>query len=258
VGQNTKYEPIIPLEDDLYLTFEIKATDPYFFNYTDTFDLSDHRMYVFTNVEPANQDAAFENIFENNGGLIDDRFLLKEEEVRELLKNMALEDDQFLIQQPGTSSLGQSIQIIQNDSNLTENQKNTEIEALLNTVILKKKKQQTIGYIRLKVKGDANDRHLLEFSGNDQYIHQNTPQFTISFVNLKTYWRFISEADNATLTTKQKKWLSKNGYVEITSSDFDNAGLDPPTTDPDDYLFPNPTVDLIIKENQHYYSEIFI
>lgn len=258
VGPDTKYEPIIPLEDDLHFTFEMQAKDPYFYNYSDVFELTDSTMYFFSNVEPANQEAEFENVFENNGGLIDSRFLLKEAETRDILKTIALEDENFLEYKTGTISLGRNIRIIQNDANLTDEQKNTEIENLLNTVIQKKKKKQTLGYIRLRVTGDAANRHLLEYSGDDQYVKESTPQFTLSFINQRTFWRFISEADNATLTTKQKKWLSKNGYVEITSSDFDGAGLDPPETDPEDYVFPNPTVDMIKEEDNNYYSEIFI
>ena len=258
VGPDTKYEPLIPLEEELYFTFEIKAKDPYFYNYSDVFDLSDSTFYFFSNVEPDNQEAEFENLFENNGGLIDSRFLLKEAEAREILKTIALEDENFLEYKTGTISLGRSIRIIQNDANLTNEQKDTEIENLLNQVIQKKKKKQTLGYIRLRVNGDAADRHLLEYSGDNQYLKESTPTFTISFINQRTYWRFISEANDATLTTKQKKWLSKNGYVEITSSDFDAAGLDPPDTDPEDYVFPNPTADLIKEEDNNYYSEIFI
>jgi hypothetical protein len=258
VGPDTKYEPLIPLEEDVYITFEIKAKDPYFYNYSDVFDLSDSTLYLFTNVEPANQEAEFENLFENNGGLIDSRFLLKEAESRELLKAIALEDENFLAYKTGTISLGRNIRIIQNHAHLTNEQKDTEIEHLLNQVIQKRKKKQTLGYIRLRVNGDAADRHLVEYIDENQYVKDSTPTFTISFINQKTYWRFISEADEATLTTKQKKWLSKNGAIEITSSDFDAAGLDPPDTDPEDYVFPNPTVDLIKKEDNNYYSEIFI
>jgi len=258
IGPDTKYEPMIPLEEDLYFTFEIQANDPYFYNYSDVFELSDSKVYLFTNQEPANQEAEFENLFENNGGLIDSRFLLKETESRELVKAIALEDENFLVYKTGTISLGRNIRIIQNDANLTNEQKDTEIENLLNLVIQKRKKKQTLGYIRLHVNGDAANRHLLEYSGDKQYLKDNPPTFTLSFINKKTYWRFISEADDATLTTKQKKWLSKNGSIEITSSDFDAAGLDPPETDPEDYVFPNPTVDLIKEEDNNYYSEIFI
>ena len=258
VGENKKYKPLIPLEDDVYLTFELQATDEYFYNYSDVFDLSNKRLYLFTNVEPANQDAVFENVFENNGGFIDDRFLLKEEESRELLKYIALEDENFMVYKTGVLSLGRSIRLIQNNEELTNDQKDTQIESLLNYTIQKKKKKQVIGYVRLRIKGDTNDRHLLEYSGDDQFTKSTAPNFTLSFINLRTYWRFISLVDEAKLTTKEQKWLSRNGYVEITSADFDSNGLDPPTTDPEDYNFPNPTVDLIKEEDNNYYSEIFI
>jgi len=215
-------------------------------------------MYLFTNVEPANQDAGYENLFENKGGFIDDRFLLKEEETRNMLRTIALEDENFLQYKTGTLSLGRSIRIIENNEDLTNVQKEAQIESLLNYTIQKKKKKQVLGYIRLRIQGDANDRHLLEFSGDNQYVISTTPEFTISFINKKTFWRFISLSDEAQLTTKEQKWLSRNGYIEISSSDFEAAGLDPPTTNPEDYDFPNPTVDLVKEENNNYYSEIFI
>lgn len=258
VGQNKKYEPLIPLEDDMYLTFEIQAKDKYFYNYSDVFDLSNNKMYLFTNVEPANQDAGYENLFENNGGFIDDRFLLKEEETREVLKTIALEDENFLQHKTGILSLGRSIRIIESNEDLTNAQKEAQIDSLLNYTIQKKKQRQVIGYLRLRIQGDANDRHLLEYSVDNQYVKSTTPEFTISFINQKTFWRFVSLSDEAKLTTKEQKWLSRNGYIEITSADFEAAGLDPPTTDPADYNFPNPTVDLIKEENNNYYSEIFI
>lgn len=253
-----KYEPVIPLDDDIYLTFEIKATDEYFYNYSELFDVSDYKMYLFTNVEPANQDAEFENLFENNGGHIDSRFLLKEDETRELLKTIALEDQSFMSVQNGMASLGNNIRLIENHADLTNDQKDTEIEALLNATIKQKKKRQTIGYVRLKIKGDAADRHLLEYSADKQYVINTTPEFTISFINRKTFWSYIVQSEDKTFTTTNKKWLSKNGYTEIIgiATDDDPSDFDPAPVK--SYQFPNPTVEIIKKEDNKYYSEIFI
>jgi hypothetical protein len=258
----TVYEPIIPLDDEVYLTFELQATDPYFYNYSDGFYLSNRRMYLFTNVEPIGQDAVFEHLFENGGGFIDDRFLLKEAATRDVIKSISLENEGFVTTEAGTASTGKLIQMIENNEDLTNLQKETEIEAILNKAIEQKKRKQVIGYVRLRIKGNAVNQNFLDYDDDDnQSVKVTTPEFTISFVNRKTYWVYKSVTDDATLTTKNKKWLSRNGYIEITSSDFDAGGLDPPDTDPDDYTFPNPTVDLIIEDkddNTKHYSEIFI
>lgn len=254
-----RYKPLIPLEDNSYLTFEIQATDQYFYNYTDVFDLSNNRMYLFTNVEPADQDTEFEQLFENNGGFIDNRFLLQEEATRDLIKAIALENENFFELESGVLSLGKTIRLIENNTELTEDQKETQIESLLDYTIQKKKKRQVIGYVRLRIKGATEDEDLLEYVDDSQYVQESTPEFTISFVNIKSFWVFKSTSDDATLTTKDQKWLSRSGSIDITSADFDAGGLDPPETDPENYTFPNPTIYLINKDDDNnYYSEIFI
>ncbi len=251
-----KYEPIIPLQDELTLTFELQATDNYFYNYTNVTNLTNNRMYLFTNVKPSAQ-GSFENVFENNGGFVDGSFLLKEQATRDLVRAMAEDDEQFTTV-TSQFSLANSIRLIEEDDTLTNNEKEDEIELLLNGTIQRRKKKSVVGYVRLTIKGDAPTDNLLEFDGDDQYMLENTPEFTVSFLNLKTFWRFISLSDDAILTTKNRKWSSRNGFVEITNSDFNPDGLDPPDTDPEDYMFPNPTIDIIKEENNKYYSEIFI
>lgn len=259
VAGQKRFEPIIPLEDDLHLTFEIQATDEYFYNYSNVFDLSDNRMYLFTNVEPAGQDAEFEHLFENFGGFIDNRFLLQEAATRGVLKAIALENENFFELESGVLSLGKSIRLIENNNDLTEDQKETQVESLLNYTIQKKKKRQVIGYIRLRIKGAIEDHDLLDYIESKQYLQTTAPEFTINFVNIKSFWVFKSTSDDATLTTKDEKWLSRSGSVDITTADFDAGGLDPPDTDPENYTFPNPTIYLIDKDdNNNYYSEIFI
>ncbi len=259
VEDDKKYEPLIPLEDNTYLTFEIQATDEYFYNYSNVFDLSNNRMYLFTNVKPADQDANFEHLFENGGGFIDDRFLLQEEATREVIKAIALENENFFEHESGVLSLGKTIRLIENNDEFTEGQKETQIESLLNYTIQKKKKRQVIGYVRLRIKGAIEDHDLLEYIDDKQYVQTATPEFTISFVNIKSFWVFKSTSDEATLTTKDQKWLSRSGSIDIVAEDFDAGGLDPPETDPENYTFPNPTIYLINKdEDNNYYSEIFI
>ena len=257
-----KYTPIIPFNDTAVFTFEVRAKDSYFHNYPDVIDISKNRCYLFSNVVPDDQIVAFENIFENNGGLIDKRFLLKNSETRDLLRTIATEDA-FL---PSTTieqfSIINVIEHIEVDETLTETQKENHIKKALNELIQEKKKKGIIGYIRLSIKGD-DDNNLLEFDETDpknilQYTLETTPEFTLSFINKKTFWRYISLSDNAMLTTNSTKWSAKNGFIEIKTEDFDADGLDPVDTNPEDYVFPNPTVTTVKKEDDDYYSEIFI
>lgn len=249
-----KFAPIIKLGDELTLTFELKAVDPYFYNYTQSTGLDNDRMYLFTNKKPAGESNSFETLFENGDGKIDSNFLLKEVSTRTLIRAIAEEDelitDQF--------SIVNEINSIETDDTLTNSEKTSAVNSLLDTIIKKRKKKGVVGYVRLTIKGDDNTQDLLSFEGLKQYAINEHPNFIISFINKRTFWRFISLSDGATLTTKNKKWSSKNGYVEINSSDFLPAGLDPPTTNPSDYKFPNPTAEIIKKENNKYYSEVFI
>jgi hypothetical protein len=249
-----KFAPIIKLEDELTLTFQLKATDPYFYNYTQSTALTNDRMYLFTNKKPAGESNDFETVFQNNDGKIDVSFLLKEASTRTIVRAIAEEDEQTTSQ----FSIANEINVIETDDTLTNGEKTTLINTFLDTIIKKQKKQGVIGYIRLTVKGDDNTQDLLNFEDPNQYTLNEHPNFTISFLNKRTFWRFISLKDGAVLTTKNKKWTSKNGYLEIKNSDFNPAGLDPPDTDPDDYNFPNPTAEIIKKENNKYYSEVFI
>ena len=257
-----RYSPIIPLDDTAVLTFEICATDAYFNNYTDIVDISKNRMYLFSNTVPEDQISAFENIFDENGGVVDKRFLLKAQATRDLLRDIATEDD---FTQPTVAdqfSIPHIIDLIEADEELTDEQKTNQVKKVLNALIQEKKKQGIIGYLRLSAKGD-DDNHLLEYDETDpddiqQYTLEILPEFTLSFINKKTFWRYISTSDNAILTTNSTKWSARNGFIEIKTDDFDADGLEPEDTDPENYSFPNPTVATVKKEDDDYYSEIFI
>lgn len=257
-----KFTPIIPFDDDAVFTFEVHAKDAYFHNYTDLIDISENRCYLFSNKVPDDQIETFETIFENNGGPIDERFLLKAPATRDLLKNITDEDAAINTTVIAQFSITHVIELIKADETLTEVQKEDQIEEVLNELIQKKKKKGVIGYIRMHIKGD-DDSNLLEFDDTDpenilQYTLENTPECILSFVNKKTFWRYISVSDDAMLTTNSTKWSSKNGFIEIKAEDFDPDGLDPADTDPENYVFPNPTVKTVKKEDDDYYSDIFI
>lgn len=244
-------QPIIPLEEDLTLTFAIQSIDPYFKNYTNLSSLSENEMYLFTNVVPVNQ-VDFENIFENNGGPIGAKFSLDAIATRNLLKDIAAEDasfstinDQF--------SLSRAIQLIKEKTSITTLEKEAEIIELLNKAIQRRKQQRIVGYIRLRIRGDDN-KYLFEFGAID-----NIPEFTFSFVNRKSKWRYFSAAENKTFVTKEEKWLSKNGFTEITGKPPDNNTPSDLIPQPDkEYRFPNPTIENITIQNNVSYSDIFI
>jgi hypothetical protein len=253
-------QPIIPLEDDLTLTFELQLKDPYFYNYTNISSLLEKQLYLFTNVVPENQ-VDFENIFENENKPIDGDFLLNEEETRNLLKNIAGEDESFRSLSDQFSII-HAIQLIEEDESLENDQveKDKRITDVLNQGILRKKQQKVIGYARLTIKGDTEDENLLTYQNDEQFMKESHSVFTISFINRKTFWRYKDRADDITLTTKTDKWLSKNGFVEITgkSSEDNPSDFDPEPVK--DYVFPNPTIDIIKHEDNTNkdYSEIFI
>ena len=256
----SKYEPLIFLDETTTFTFEIQAIDAYFYNYTELTDINENRLYLFSNQKPSGQAVGFENVFENNGGPIDNRFLLNTEASQDLLR--ILSEEEALNTPINQFSLARTIQLIEEDENLTLQQKTDQVKAVLTASIKEKKKNNIIGYVRLSAKGD-NDYHILEFDSsilNDvkQYTLGTPPTLTLSFINRKTFWRYISLSDNAKLTTNSKKWSTKNGFVEIKTEDFDADGLEPAATNPEDYVFPNPRVTSVKKEGDDYYSEIFI
>ncbi|MBL4605330.1 MAG: hypothetical protein JKY02_06650 [Flavobacteriaceae bacterium] len=252
----TKYEPIIPFENDVTFTFELQSTDPYFHNYTELSIATEPKLYLFTNIKPNGQEDSFETISENKGGPIDSRFLLTKEASRALITTIAAEDESFA-SIDGQFTITHSIQFIEEDETLSTNEKESKITDLLNQFIQRKKQQRVVGYVRLTIKGDG-DIGLLDFNEGQQTIKETTPEFTISFINRKTFWRFYSSSDDIILTTKNKKWLSKNGFTEIIGKSTDD---DPSDFDPEpekEYTFPNPTIESITNKDNIDYSEIFI
>lgn len=257
-----KYTPLIPLNTDTTLTFELQTTDIYFNNYTKLTDSSTNRLYLFSNVVPEDQAPVFENVFDNNGGTINNRFLLKAKASRDLLRAITAEEDNLQISTIGQFSITTIIRLIEEDDTLTDNQKENQVKQVLNDLIQEKKKRGVIGYIRCTIQGDDTN-HLIEFDDSDpddivQYTLETTPDFILSFINKKTFWRYISLSDDVTLTTNNKKWSAKNGFIEVKTEDFDAEDIEPADTDPEDYAFPNPTVTSVKKEGDDYYSEIFI
>ncbi|MGJ8744929.1 hypothetical protein [Polaribacter sp.] len=256
---NTKEnKPIIPFEDHITFTFALQFTDAYFQNYTNMSSLSENEMYLFTNVVPENQ-VDFENIFENNGGAINAKFSLDEIATRNLIQEIAAEDDFFL---PSTQfSISNAIQLVNEDKALENNQpkKDEKITEILHKAIQLQKQQHILGYVRLTIKGDNVEENLLTYINDEQFVEESHPVFTISFINRKTKWRFFSAIDEKIFITKEEKWLSKNGFTEIIGKPPDLETPSDLTPEPDkDYQFPNPTIESITNQDNVDYSEIFI
>ncbi|WP_299551308.1 hypothetical protein [Seonamhaeicola sp.] len=249
---DTKSSPLIPFEDDLNFTFGIYANDPYFDNYSQVVNRIDRRLYLFSNRIPATEDAGFANIFTDDG-TVDTSFLLKETSTRNLMAAIAFENE-ALTENTDTFSITNSFRDIEAKVNLTDAEKKPLKNEILNEALLAEKRNGLLGFIRLFVKGDAN-KNLLKFetvaTQVEQYVLETTPLFTLSFKNRKTFWRYIKPSDNIILTTDATKPLTKNGFVKIEPSDFNPA----PT---EDHHYPNPRPDIIRKEGNKYYSEIFI
>ena len=235
----TKYYPQIPLDDDLEFTFELWATDPHFDNYTQLTGKENNRIYLFTNVEPATENPGYANVFTENGA-VDTSFLVKSKTARRKVYNMLVEHE--------TLSGKPSQQLISKIDQ--EELDEPEIKEQLHDRIEKLKRKGFLGLMQLRVKGDSA-QHLLEFDGSNQYLKTTTPTATLSFKNRKTFWRFIHTKDGVSHTTMSKKPLTKNGFVEIEDADLTPFPIG-------SYAYPNPGVALIKKENNKYYSEIFI
>ena len=244
VGANKKYTPIITVGDDQYLTFGIIASDPFFESYSQIVSLDDIRLYLFGNEKPSTEDSGFANIFTSDG-TIDTAFLLKESSTRRLVHDIASEDEAL-------KTFPDEFSIANIPSSNIDNDKESES---IHRYIRSKKRNGLLGFIRLKVKGDSN-KNLFEFDTTDpadvkQYILDSTPEFTLSFKNRKTFWRYINTSKNFTLTTLATKPLTKNGFVKIEPADF--------SPEPTEVInYPNPRPNSIRKENNKYYSEIFI
>lgn len=261
IEEGNKYAPLIFLDETTTFTFEIQASDPYFYNYTDLADINENRLYLFSNRIPSDQATDFKNIFDNNGGFIDNHFLLTAKASQDLLRTFS-EEETASDASKYQFSIPNIIKDIEEDDHLTQRQKADQVSAFLTARIQEKKRNHIIGYLSLSAKGDGAN-HILEFDNSNpddikQYTLDTPPSFTLSFINKKTFWRYISLSDHAKLTTNNRKWSTKNGFIEIETDDFDVSGLEPSTTNPDDYIFPNPRVTAVKKEGNDYYSEILI
>ncbi|MFD0861710.1 hypothetical protein ACFQ1M_05795 [Sungkyunkwania multivorans] len=245
IDGDDEHQPIIPFADDLALVFEVRASDPFFNNYSNLEDINSHRLYHFTNKKLSTEGGGFANIFTGDG-IVDEDYLLSEQGSRLLIHSLAV-TGQLNNTVIGTDAI---TSIPDTDLGTTEAQK------ILNAYIEREKKNGLLGFVTLHVKGDS-DNDLLLYNDDDpndikQYLPEDAPSFTLHMVNRSTFWRYIQEKENLSFTTEEEKPLTKNGFVEIVKEDLDPE----PSTD---LNYPNPDAHLIkLEDDNNYYSEIFI
>ncbi|CAL2082270.1 conserved hypothetical protein [Tenacibaculum sp. 190524A05c] len=258
----TRYNPLVELSNDVVFTFFIKAKDRFFLNYTDITEKKNNQLYYLSNIN-----SSVTNIFDADGAIEKwEDFLITERESRKLVYNLE-KDQEFDTNTPKLvtiSSIEESLiedieDKVTNNTTLTESE--TEIFDYLNTSVQQLKNSGVIGVIQVKVAGD-NATNLTEqvdtediqtgnFDLEKQCLLKNFIDFQIYIENKKTFWRYRQKSENQIMVTNQEHPLTKNGKVEIEKTDV--------TPQPQGTLFfPNPTIDSITKEEQDYYSEIFI
>lgn len=231
---------IISLDDELTLTFGLWATDTYFQNYTQVTAKDNNKLYLFTNEVPDTDAGSLTNIFDGDG-IIDVSYLLSGEGSRKLIHTIE-SSSAFLTSKIERFSLANI------DADTIEN---AEEKAVINSYIQTLKKKGLIGFVQLKVKVADAAKSLLGFDGDDQFVLDSSTDFTLSFKNRRTFWRYHKPSEDAVYTTLAKKPLTKNGYIEIEEDDL--------SPEPDEGgHYPNPSIELIVKEENNYYSDIFI
>lgn len=257
-----RYSPVINLSDDVVFTFFIKAKDRFFLNYSDVTEKTNNKLYYLSNLS-----SSATNVFDSNSSIEKwEDFVITERESRKLVYELEKEQE-FDTNTPKLvtiSSIDESLiesieDKVDNDTALTDDE--TEIFNYLNTSVKQLKNSGVIGVFQIKVSGDNNtnltelvdteDEQTGNFDIEKQCLLKDTVDFQIYIENKKTFWRYRQRSENQIMVTKQEHPLTKNGKVEIEKTDV--------TPQPSGNLFfPNPTIDSVTKEEQDYYSEIFI
>lgn len=257
-----RYSPVINLSNDVVFTFFIKAKDRFFLNYSDVTEKTNNKLYYLSNLS-----SSATNVFDSNSSIEKwEDFVITERESRKLVYELEKEQE-FDTNTPKLvtiSSIDESLiesieDKVDNDTALTDDE--TEIFNYLNTSVKQLKNSGVIGVFQIKVSGDNNtnltelvdteDEQTGNFDIEKQCLLKDTVDFQIYIENKKTFWRYRQRSENQIMVTKQEHPLTKNGKVEIEKTDV--------TPQPSGNLFfPNPTIDSVTKEEQDYYSEIFI
>lgn len=253
--ENDKYISEVLLNGDLQLTFLLYSKDYLFDNYTEL-TKEENRLYYFSNVKPGTEANPYSYIPLNTSiDLVTEDFLLTEESSQSIWYHLEQEN-----REANPSSQFDVLADVSIDDLATDAGK-----TIINQAIRKEKGKGLLGIIQLKMLGD-NNMDLIEIDITDpsavkNYLLDPIPDYKLHFDNRKTIWKYIKKADDNELETLSVKPLTRYGFIEI---DPDNDFQAPLPSEIDNYLFPNPTADLIKQttdENTNTtttYSEIYI
>ena len=258
----TRYSPIITLSETLTFTFYIKVHDAYFENYSKIVEKNQHQLYLLSN-----KNTTVTNIFETTSEVKKwEEFLLTVKETRKLLLEIEKEKQSKILLPSLVTIANISTTVLEAIETKIENavslskEEEESIQAI-NSYIQATKNKGVIGVLQLQING-ANNTDLVEevlvknpenqqFDIQKQCLLATPPEFSICIENRTTFWRYKKTSENLVMTTKEEKPLTKNGRVEIEKQDVQPQPQE-------DYYFPNPTPEIIKKEAQSYYSEVFI
>ncbi len=242
----TAFCPKIEMDDDLEFTFELRFSDTYFNNYTNSAETSENQLYFFSNKRPDSESNAFPNFFIDQEVHTD--FLLQPEGSREIIhdvltKEIAPVDD-----------LGLEIILAIDDTDIEV----PENATVLNTYIETQKRNGLLGYIRLAVQGDGNVNLLedttVEIPNSANQVRKCLPETSISpivrFENRKTFWRYNRVSTEEVFVTKNEYPLTQNGFIKLRPNQ-----LQPRLRN---VFLLNPGKSGVSEENDDFYSEIFI
>ncbi len=245
-GGATVFCPKIQPSKDLMLTFELRFTDAYYRNYTDSIEDEKNSFFYFSNTRPDGEDNSLPIFFKNKNKHT--KFLLKPETSRSIMFDIITNEIAPI------NSLGLENIVLIKEEEIEE----PENAALLNTYIASKKSGGLIGYFRFGINGNGGNDILTDTNveipdGADEELGclpDQVPSPIVNFENRKTFWRYIKLDTNEIFTTKKVQPLTKNGFVELKPNK-----LEPKLSN---VFILNPGKDGVRIEEDKIYSEIFI
>lgn len=235
--------PVIDLEDDLLFTFELRAVDSNFYNYThlDGIDLKDvidlgavdqPKCYFFTNKISNTKRDIFETIGNQEKSLVNNVFLFSGKEAIDSLKPIYQEEDNVV---------SQTIFEIENNETLTPNEKELRLKQMITPLVTMNQKRGVIGYFQIQVKGKSGN-NILTINNNDpRNVIEPSKKFKLSFLNKKAFWEYVDTSRNTHLITNNQYWMSKNGYIKIDESALNFGNLTLAEVKSRKYNYTNPT-----------------
>ncbi len=215
-----EFVPVIDIADDLELRFLVKVHDPQFENYTDL-EIVKKEIFLFANAKPAGiGEMEYIPLKGTGSPLITNAFRMDEGDSADLLKNI-----------PDPEAIG------------------------------------TFGLFVFRMKSDvemeAGSETPYDITAPGGLVRETPRQFVIEFANRSTIWKYYYTNTPYYAETTGTHPLTRNGFINITVSNLDFKKSDPNAPDPDpanfqDYHYPGPDVRNLEKEDDQYYSAIFI